>query len=196
MISYIARHITQKLCDDAVIDKEDEELYDYGFFMFLSQTAFLLVTVLFGWIWRGVWESIVFYVVFSLLRGYAGGYHASKEITCTIVTACSVFVCVMTIFWLKRANAVLLSIVLLLVNSIIIFRLSPLDTEEKTLNTSERNRYRQVTHRVLIAVLICVALSCLSRHYGIIFCVSVAVTMESILLLLGWRKRKLQVANM
>lgn len=195
MISYIARHITQKLCYDAVIDKEDEELYYYGFFMFLSQTAFLLMTILFGLIWGIVWESIIFYIVFSLLRKYAGGYHASKECTCTIVTICSSFACIMTIFLLGRANAVLISMVLLLLNSSIVFRLSPLDTEEKPLNASERNHYRQITHRVLIAVLICVALSYLSRHYGVIFCVSVAVTMEGILLLLGWRKSRLQVAD-
>ncbi len=59
-----------------IIKEKDKELYLYG----LQQGAFILVnivtTLLIGYAFDMIWQSVVFMVAYLPLRAFAGGYHA------------------------------------------------------------------------------------------------------------------------
>lgn len=91
MISRLANIISEKLLRAQVIEEADRELYVYGFFILLSQGIYFCLTALFGFLFGTLWENIVFYIMFSILRGYAGGFHASSESTCAFLTIAALF---------------------------------------------------------------------------------------------------------
>ena len=97
MAGWIAKRITQILVASAVVKEDDTELYIYGFFMLVSRILFLFVTVVTGFLTGILPESILFYVVFTLLRTYAGGVHAKTETACTIFTTFAIVVSVLLI---------------------------------------------------------------------------------------------------
>ena len=86
MGTWIAEHITQKLIASSVIEEGDRELYSYGFFLLVTRFFFFLVTVFVGLLMGIGGESVLFYMVFFILRTYAGGVHAKTETACTVFT--------------------------------------------------------------------------------------------------------------
>ena len=96
--SVYSREIMQK----NIILAANKELYTYGFFLILSKVLFFGISVLFGIIQNVLWESIVFYIEFSVLWQYAGGYHASKENVCMVATSGLLFVFALAIWLAER----------------------------------------------------------------------------------------------
>lgn len=70
MITSLARQLTQQLCDAGVLAPEHSELYEYGFFLILSRIIFGIITLLTGIVLGVAFESMTFYCMFLLIRGY------------------------------------------------------------------------------------------------------------------------------
>ena len=97
MISKLASQFTDKLLSNGTIDAEDKELYNYGIFMLISHLLFFIVSCVLGLVLKCLLEGIIFYVAFMLIRGYAGGYHASSESKCEILSTLSIAMCIVVI---------------------------------------------------------------------------------------------------
>ncbi len=78
LLSKLSECIAVGLARSSVIQNEDVELYAYGFYILISKLLFLIISLIFGVILNIVLESLVFYVLFSIIRAYAGGVHAPK----------------------------------------------------------------------------------------------------------------------
>ena len=100
MITSLARQLTQQLCDAGVLAPEHSELYEYGFFLILSRIIFGIITLLTGIVLGVAFESMTFYCMFLLIRGYAGGVHAHKESICMVFTTATLCLAVIGIFLL------------------------------------------------------------------------------------------------
>lgn len=143
MITKLGDRIARALVLSGMASEEEQELYSYGFFLLLSRGLFLLVTAAFGAIWGVLWESVLYYALFSLLRGYAGGIHAEKESTCLICTTVAMLSAVSLIRWLEAPGNGEVGLGMLLVGLAGVLLFSPLDTSEKHLSPEERIRYRR-----------------------------------------------------
>lgn len=80
--------ISIKLCDALVrknnVDKKYEPVYLYGITNFLMRKTGLATILLIGFITGVPGFMIFFYMAFSAVRGYYGGYHASTRKRCFI----------------------------------------------------------------------------------------------------------------
>ena len=102
MIVKLSSKITELLINRDVISSENKELYDYGFFILLSQILYFIIALIFGIIFNVLLQSVVFYIAFQFIRKYAGGYHASTEGRCEIMSTLSILACIVMI-WLSRS---------------------------------------------------------------------------------------------
>lgn len=151
MITSLGNRIARALVLAGVVPEDEQELYSYGFFLLLSRVLFFLVTASFGIMWGVLWESILFYALFSLLRGYAGGIHAEKESTCLICTTAVMLSATGLIRWLETPSHGAAGLGLLLTGLVGVFVLSPLDTPEKPLSPEDRTCYRRLSLTVSLA---------------------------------------------
>lgn len=191
MISSLSSIITEALYKSQVIAEEDKELYTYGFFVLLSKGLFFLVSALFGWIFRVLWESIVFYIMFSILRSYAGGFHASKESICTCCTTASLFLSSMSILYMEKIGNSVIPFCILVVCGTVVYLLAPLDSEDKPLTFNEIVEYRQIS-KVIVLTIVIIAISGDSIHIpGILYASSTCMALEFFLLVLGKTKRRI-----
>lgn len=189
MISRLSCIITEALCQSQVIEEADRELYIYGFFVMLSQGIFFLLSVLFGCMFGALWESAVFYIMFSTLRSYAGGYHASKESVCTCCTTASLFLASLCIWILSEVESVIVPMCVLALCGAVVYFLSPLDSEDKPLSYSEYDYYRWKTRVIVIAIEL-VSIGALYLNLpGILYAASTGMALESNLLVLEEAKR-------
>ncbi len=185
MISRLSSIITEELCKSQVIEAADRELYVYGFFVLLSQGLFFLVSVLFGCMFGILWENIVFYIMFSTLRCYAGGFHASKESVCTCYTTVALLLASLTIWILTEAENVIVPLCMLVLCGAVVYLLSPLDSEDKPLTSNDFREYRRKS-RVIVILFTTIAISSLCLHLpGIFNATTTSMALESFLLLIG-----------
>lgn len=190
MISKCSSKIVMYLIGSGAIKGEDSELYTYGFFVFLSYVFFFCIVVLWGILFKTLFESMLLYVLFGALRGYAGGFHSISEHRCTAYTIIALFVTSLGIKLLRLANQPAIAITLLFLGSLIVLLLSPLDTPQKPLNKKERRHYRKLSYIILSVMCIFSLISAIFQKYGMLNASSLCVMLESVLLLLGKAQQK------
>lgn len=149
MATALAKRIVSQLIASSVVEEVDRELYVYGFFLLITRCFFFLLTVVFGCFLRIPCESVIFYIVFILLRSYAGGVHAKTEVACTIWTTLAMGTATAFIKILE-CTSTKIPVCFLLCN-ICILTFSPLDSREKPLDMEDRRRYRKICFWLVFA---------------------------------------------
>ena len=188
MISKLSKKLADTLCRLQVIEDTDNYLYCYGLFIVLSQCFFFLSSLSFGLLFGTLWESAIFYIMFSTLRCYAGGIHASKENTCTIYTIVALFLSSACLYIQKTVDSVLFSYIILVLGSVVVYLLCPLDSEDKPLTFQDFCNYRRKSRLIVVILLFISKIAALILLNGILYAATVSLVLESILLLLGRKK--------
>lgn len=184
MGTWIAEHITQKLIASSVIDESDGDLYGYGFFLLLSSVFYLAVAAIVGSTFGILWESVVFYFLFSILREYAGGIHAKTEHGCMLSTIMALLLFIMGIRKMMQAELSTAAMVFLIVGCVAVFLFSPLDVPEKPLSAEDWRHYRRVSRWLAVAYLL-LGIWAISADWLILYPIAASATLEGILLLAG-----------
>lgn len=188
MISKIAEKAVDKLFNCGEISSDDKELYVYGFFMLFSKIFYFLLTAIYGLIFGIVLESITFYLTFVLIRGYAGGVHASSEINCTIATSSLLLVCIYLIRVQILSNIMVIPAVVLLISMISIAFLCPIDSPEKRLDRETRKEYKKKSLLSLCVILFLAIFALILGWRGGFYACVTCVLFETILLISAYIK--------
>ncbi len=195
MISKLSTRLTEKLLSNGTISNEDKELYIYGLFMLLSQLMFFIIACIFGLILECLFESIIFYIAFMLIRRYAGGYHALTETRCEILSTLSILACIVVIRLSKTYDIQTVLLIISAVSSVCIFVLCPLDTPEKPLSNKEFKYFRKVSWIILFVIIIAIIVSYVFKFQMVLVPCCLSLILESILLAAGKIKRVAQKNN-
>ncbi len=193
MISALSRRIVNSLCNKAVIEETDKELYAYGFFVLLSKLFFFIIAIIFGLIFNAVYESTVFFLMFSLIRSYAGGIHAPKEWLCTLFTSVSLFFGIALIKSMSVYHAKYFAFAIIAVSVFFTAIFSPLDTPEKPLSKNEK-KFFKIKSFIILFFMVFVSLSAFffskTRTF---YAVTASLLLECILIAAGKIKQRLSI---
>lgn len=155
-MNLLVNNLTYWLLDENIIDKNDIEIYKYGiqqgFFSIINSVITLIMGVLLG----VFGQSIVLLLSYLPLRMYAGGAHARTAFCCFLYTQSINFSLLLVIKWLKTPNVAVL--VLTIFAMLIIYKFSPVETENKPLSDEEIQLYGNKAKKIL-AALFCIAIS-------------------------------------
>lgn len=185
MIGKLAKRMTIALINRQQIDKGDAALYEYGFFIFLSNLIFLCVVCLAGAACRILLQSVIFFIAFRLIRRYAGGYHASTELRCQFFSTVSIIGSVLIIKLLQQNHLILLWIPFVAAGTAVIALFSPLDTPAKPLSDNEHKYYKKKSLLILLFLDIAFAIALVLQWHFIYLPIAVAICLETILITLG-----------
>ncbi len=185
MINKLSLLLAKKLCRDGKIDKDEIDLYSYGLFVLISQILLLSVTIIFGLTLSCAFESIVFYASFQSIRKFAGGYHASTETRCEIMSTLSILVCVILIRLSNTYSYQSALLFLTLFAAVCIFLVCPLDTPEKPLSEEEFTQFRKISRIILFVITIITFFSAVFKITFLLYPTCLSLILESILLIAG-----------
>lgn len=191
MFSDLASKTVHMLYKSSVLSEDEIELYKYGFYVLFSYLFYFLLSLFLGAFFQLLLEGILFFILFTLIRVYAGGVHASKENSCILFTSLSFLLCFKTIKLCSTLKSPELGFLLLIISAIIIVYLAPLDTPEKPLNVIERIYFRKKSRLILGAIILLAICSLYIYKLAIFFVCAISLSLEGILLFLGFIKRKL-----
>ena len=189
MISNLSKKVVKKLIDSGNITSSERELYEYGIFILMSNILYIVITAILGLVFGLFYQSLLFFIVFMVIRQYAGGYHASTELRCEIFTT----LCILASIIIMRLISGNLSFVVVLgltaFLSILIFVFAPIDTDEKTLDEVELKIFCKRTKLILIII---VAVIIVSFYFEIkVICIPccMSLILEGVLLIAGKVKK-------
>lgn len=195
MISKLSNYLTEKLLSNGTIIDEDKELYIYGLFMLLSQLMFFIIACIFGLLLKCLFESIIFYIAFMLIRRYAGGYHASTETRCEVLSTLSILACIVAIKLSKTYDFQTVLLLITILSAVCIFVFCPLDTPEKPLSEKEYKYFRKVSWLILFVIATAIIVSYVFKFQMVTVPCCLSLILESILLAAGKIKRVSQKKN-
>lgn len=191
MISKLSKKIVNQL---NILDDE-QELYEYGFFILLSQILYFIIAIIIGTICGTVFESIIFYIAFQFIRRYAGGYHASTETRCEILSTLSILACIVVIKLSKTYDIQTVLLIIGALSAVCIFVFCPLDTPEKPLTDKEFRYFRKISWLILLAIVVAIIVSYIFKFKIVTVPCCLSLILESILLVAGKIKRVSQKNN-
>ncbi len=189
MINNLSKYLTEKLLSKGSITESEQELYIYGFFMLLSQLMFFIFVCILGFILGCVIESIVFYIAFQFIRRYAGGYHASTEARCDIMSSLSLLACIVVIKLSKIYDFQTVLLFITIISAVCILFLCPLDTPEKPLTDKEFRYFRKISWLILFIISAAITVSYVFKVKFLFVPLSLSLILESILLVAGKIKK-------
>lgn len=157
----MSKHWEQRVCDyfvkNNIIPEKDRELYEYGLTQGVVIIINILVTLLLGFLFNSVWQSIFFTLVYVPLRTYMGGYHAKTQTGCYIISICLIItvlssIKLITLSWLSL-------IIFICISMFLVLKTAPIDNENKPLEQDEKVKYK--------------------RYSIIIYCIEIGVLLAS-----------------
>lgn len=192
MIEELSNRITDFFIEKKVIDKGDRDIYVYGSEILISEVLCTILTLGIGIFLRHFVKTILYLSIYTLIRVYAGGYHAMSHKTCiTIfnVLYISLLAFVELLFYLKISDILCVATVIAMT---IIFKLAPVEDPRKMLDGYQIGKYRKKTRRrtifcgvFLIVIYLFFPFAKDEMSYGMIGICEVAL-----LVIIGWIKNK------
>ena len=134
--------ITKWFINKNLLPEEDEELYAYAVNCFLISASPLLLIIIFGACLNLIWEGIILIIPFITIRSFSGGIHSKTPGKCFLIS--TGILLTMLILTKMISNSNLLSVILLGASISLIFH-SPIESENKPLNTIEKKTYKKIT---------------------------------------------------
>lgn len=177
------RDIADLLVQENILAEGQKELVEFGLYHGKLLLVNCCTILIIGGIFGQIPVSVLFLVFFSILRSYAGGYHAGTVLRCFFI---SMFL-ISSGLWLIRMGfwSISVCIVMSILSSIVILILSPVDNANKKLDVREKQVFRKRTLILLLIEVICLGSGI---YFGITIlyqAVSLAIALTGGLVLAG-----------
>ncbi len=151
MFKSYASKITSFLIKNKQINKEDYEVYKYGFEILIACTVNILILLIMGVLFNKLFYSIVFLLCYCPIRQFAGGYHANNYTKCLLIF---LFIFTLTMYTSTNVGSqiyTLMTFIISTLNYVGIFILAPLEHRNNQLTLGEIKKYKKIA-RILAGI--------------------------------------------
>lgn len=146
------------------IDNSNDKIIEFGLHRLNHMILDLLFTFVCAWIMGNPFTGLLFEIAYTLIRVYAGGYHAATERLCMYLTYFSTLLSILLIFFLPVP--IFIMHLMLLIISMVIIILSPVESANKPLAPQEKKYYYHKCMGILL-IEILLYLFLIWNHYTI-----------------------------
>lgn len=177
-MKWLSKKITEYVIDTGVVSKELYAVYQYGFQIGLEMFCCFLACLLIAIYLKLIPEFLIITGIFMLLRTYAGGVHLDRFSACFI---CSVIVqTAILLIGIKCPMPINCAWFIIALNSILIYKFSPVESINRELNKEEKDHCRKVTIKIIIGIFLFASCCTIGAQYKITSLI--AITMSIVLL--------------
>ena len=178
MIARWSKLLTTYLIQNHGIKEEDRELYEYAVYrLFLSLQPLLFALVL-GLVTGKIERCILIILPFTLIRKFAGGYHAGSTVRCLISSFFLLSITLLISFYYPGGWKGLL---LMIGGGISVIICSPIDHENKRIDKEEKREFKRITARITTIWMILSVLSMWRRMEVVSICISLGILLTAVL---------------
>lgn len=188
MFKKVASHIADQLEENGIVKSEDKSLYSYGLQQGFTMLLNFSTTLILGFVFGKVVQSILFTALYMPIRRFAGGFHAKTPVQCYIYST----VMTAVVLWLTQLldRYVCILIFLSAFGAITIALLSPVEDIHKPLEWVEQCVYRRKSLLILMLEIVIVIISLLLKLHSILSVTALTLFSTGILVVLGKIKNR------
>lgn len=187
MLNKVSNKIAEILIKQKIIDKDDIEIYQFGVYQAISFFVNILSTVVILAIYDMFFEGLLFCLFYFLLRCYGGGYHTKSPVYCYVLSVLLIIVEMNLINYFQQNTFIN---ILIIPSYLIVWILSPIETDNKKLDNLERKVYQGRTRVILlVSILSAIMLYVLNMSTVSLF---MAIITEAFMQMLGIMDNKLR----
>lgn len=187
MLEQLSKKFAVKLVNAGIIPESDAEIYVYGFFQTVMLILNIVTTLLLGFAFGLIIPCILLNLAYIPLRINAGGYHSDNPVKCYINSTIMISVLLAIIKWIPVHWSA--TFILILVSSITVWFLAPVETDNNPLDELEHRVYRKRSVIILIIEFIAVLLLLIFSRERTAATVALGLFTEALMLLIGTLKR-------
>ena len=134
MLSLLSKRISLFLCGNHVIEKEEIEIYQYGFEIILSSLIGFILSIAVGCCLGMFFYALLYYGIFVILRLFTGGFHANTYLSCNLVF---LLVSLSTlgiskIMMYTNIYSIVAHIIIIFISAAVVIKFAPIENENKT----------------------------------------------------------------
>lgn len=188
MIKKIANKATFALVNHKVISGDDFTIYSFGIELFIFKAINSFVILAIGFFLKEFAATVVILLLFSVIRPYIGGYHASSRRSCFVYSVLLMTAAIVA-FKFHMVYDCKVILVIAVLSSICIYCLAPSDTESKRLDKKEIVRYRTIS-LIVLGLMLAVTIIALFVYRPVAEMIALVFLLQTILLLLNHPYRK------
>lgn len=177
-----SEYIVNWLIHSESISQKDKEIYLYGIRLLFAITLNIFASLFIGVLLHMITETIFLLCILFPLRINAGGFHASSYTKCFVLSCLLLLGSLILIKFLKTENGIYMSIIM--ISTIIISFLSPVEDKNKPLEEIEKKVYGHRTRIMLVVYIMiaCLFYACRSNKYLCIESVTLVIISTSLIL--------------
>jgi accessory gene regulator B len=125
MLSKIAKNVTYFFINHGIIQKEDEEVYIYGFELLISEIINWLICIVIAIATDMILETVFYMIAVMHLRETIGGFHAKSQWGCVIISSVVYVVCLGVVYITPARLYVAFSMIGVLIHMGLVFFIAP-----------------------------------------------------------------------
>lgn len=184
MLNKSVNKIVESMVKSGLIDKNDKEIYLFGIETALLKVVHYSTMLIIGICFGMILQTITFIIAYTILREYAGGYHANTKIRCYLISWIIMISSLLFIELCPMKMMFWIPLFTLIPSCIAIFIMVPVENKNKPLDTAERNRYR-VMARIVAAAETIISLLLLFVNLQLSLMIALSLVFTLIMLIFG-----------
>lgn len=193
LLQSASKRIADWLVKGGQISDDAREVHEYGFEKLLASAVNFMFAFGFGLLLGIPLQALIFYVAYSLLRVYAGGYHADTQLRCFLI---SIGVMASCMYIIKNQHIWNLPVVfygLLLLCCAILMFIAPVDSVNKVLDSLEKKVYRRRLLRNFTITTVGAVIFTVTSLYEYSSAVLCAIVLTTVMAIVGKAKYTFQI---
>lgn len=191
MITRLSKKIASFFVYQKIIDKEAEEVYEYGLQLLLSTVANTLIALVVA-ISTNTFIPCLFYLTtFVLMRKCAGGFHAKTHFNCCCIllaVLCAFIICIKHI---PPMAFIPISALSLIFSFIVIYLFAPLEHINKPISIEDKNRLKNLSRLYMVIISFIILLFSIFNLHTLMVSISLGIFTSSMSILVAKLQEKL-----
>jgi accessory gene regulator B len=188
----VLKMITKKWCDSGIIEKTDEDVYEYGLDLLLFTAINIVVILGSAALIRKIIDGIFVLAVILPLQSFGGGYHAKTHFRCFLIMFIIWWVVALILPFITPTAA----LIMICLAVVAVYWLAPVAHENVKMSLKQRMKMRNMA-RIIVsasALMSAIFILCLYKRIGIAMATGLGVTSLSMLVAYGSKKRTKRTA--
>ena len=142
MINKIAKRVCNSLIKHGTVNSDLEEVYVYGIELLLSFLFSVSLIIAIGFCAGKTIETLVFLIMFIMIRKFTGGFHASTYLKCQICTISSYLIALH--ISVEFELPIIAKALLIIIGTATVSLIGPIENPNKPIDKESMNRYKTI----------------------------------------------------
>lgn len=176
--------LTNLMIENGQCHEENKDIVIYGLSIGVEIMLNIISTMIIGVSLRMLTESLVFLIVFSLIRKCTGGYHCQNSINCYFVSIGVITIVLILVKYVPIQYITMISLLLLILSIPTILKLAPVETTSRKIDKLEYNYFRKKLIINLTIECILIVVFAVFKLYNYVFLIALSFFVIAFMLML------------